>query len=91
MIINYINVILDKVKIAIDSSKEVFTSKLNNYYYKQVLNLIKINETKNHSYIGTNRKSKSLKGKVIINRFKNNDVKLNIYDIKKTANLNNSF
>ena len=88
---NYINVILDKVKIAIDSSKEVFTSKLNNYYYKQVLNLIKINETKNHSYIGTNRKSKSLKGKVIINRFKNNDVKLNIYDIKKTANLNNSF
>jgi hypothetical protein len=41
---NYINVILDKVKIAIDSSKEVFTSKLNNYYYKQVLNLIKINK-----------------------------------------------
>ena len=88
---NYINVILDKVKIAIDSSKEVFTSKLNNYYYKQVSNLIKIYETKNRSYIGTNRKSKSLKGKVIINRFKNNDVKLNIYDIKKTANLNNSF
>ena len=88
---NYINLILDKMKIAIDFSKEVFKSNINNYSYKQITNLIQINETKKKRYIGTNRKSKSIKGKYLFNIFKNNDIKLNIYDIKKNANLNNSF
>jgi hypothetical protein len=88
---DYINLILDKLKIAIVFSKEVFKSNINNYSYKQITNLMKINETKKKSYIGSNRKSKSIKGKYLINIFNNNDIKLNIYDIKKTANLNNSF
>jgi hypothetical protein len=87
----YINLILDKMKIAIDFSKEVFSSNMNNYTYKQITKLLKINETKKIRYIGTNRKSKSIKGKYLINIFKNNDINLSICDIKKTANLNNSF
>ena len=88
---NYINLIFDRIKKAVIISKEIFKENLDYYYYKQITNLKNLNETKIKSYIGNKRNSKSLKGKCFFNRFKHNDIKLNICDIKNTAKLNNSF
>ena len=89
----YSRVIFQKVNKALSVSKDIFNCSMDSYTYKQISDLIEINEIRNNIdyYIPNKKKSKSVKCKTLINRYKDNDIMLNLCDIKKTANLNNSF
>jgi len=89
----YLRVIFQKVNKALSISKDIFNCSMDSYTYKQISDLIEINEIRNNIdyYIPNKKKSKSVKCITLINRYKDNDIMLNLCDIKKTANLNNSF
>ena len=73
-------------------SKNIFDSSIDFYTYKQMIDIMELNEIRNNTnYLTNKRKSKSVNGKNLINRYKDNDIMIYLCDIKKTANLNNSF
>ena len=88
---DYIKLIFSKIKQYIDFSKEIFSTSLDFYTYKQLSNMFDESRKRIFNYKAYNRKSKSINNKNFINRFKNNDIKLYLCDIKKTTSLNNSF
>ena len=88
---DYIKLIFSKIKQYIDFSKEIFSTSLDFYTYKQLSNMFDESRKRIFNYKAYNRKSKSINNNNFINRFKNNDIKLYLCDIKKTTSLNNSF
>ena len=89
---NYLKLIFRKINEAVMISKNIFDSSIDFYTYKQMIDIMELNEIRNNTnYLTNKRKSKSVNGKNLINRYKDNDIMIYLCDIKKTANLNNSF
>jgi hypothetical protein len=89
---NYLKLIFKKINEAVILSRNIFDSSMDFYTYKQLSDIIELNEIRNNTnYILNKRQSKSVNGKNLISRYKDNDIMIYLCDIKKTANLNNSF
>ena len=89
---NYLKLIFRKINEAVMISKNIFESSIDFYTYKQLIDIMELNEIRNNTnYLMNKRKSKSVNDKNLINRYKDNDIMIYLCDIKKTANLNNSF
>ena len=85
-----IKFLFSKINEAYIIYKNIFNSNVDFFTYKQILYFMELNETRNNNKTKT-RKSKSVKGRYLINRYKDNDIMVYLCDIKNTANLNNSF
>ena len=89
---NYLKLIFRKINEAVMISKNIFESSIDFYTYKQLIDIMELNEIRNNTnYLMNKRKSKSVNDKNLINRYKDNDIMIYLCDIKKNANLNNSF
>ena len=72
---NYLKLIFKKINEAVILSRNIFDSSMDFYTYKQLSDIIELNEIRNNTnYILNKRQSKSVNGKNLISRYKDNDI-----------------